>query len=710
MPRDAEPLLDARPWSRTLFIDCDHHHCQDAEQLFTAEGDPRDKGRSKMGVRAVRRAAFVAAGAIALVMTACTPPPDGGGGTSSTTSSTVATGQPTAVASAAPTIGDAPLVVDFESSGSQPGTGTGLTYSWDFGDGSPADAGPSASHTYITPGTYVAKLTMTNSGGTSVSPGITVSVNADPNPKYYVRPAGGTGSGCGPKLTPCSTISEAITNASANGIANIRVAGGSYTAALSVPSGMKVNGGYLQDFSDVSSDQVTTIYGTATAAPVTFNGVTNSAISGVSIQGVARTAGDAVGVVITGGSSGIEVGNNAAPRTLVAGGSGPNATGVLVTGGSFAKVENATVNSGTPTGAGSSAYGVRILGLSVVNVVLSDVTAQPGVAGTSASTVVPGQATSGCGGSNGNNASGPSSPGGGGTGGGCATNGGGTGGTGGKYSGSGSGGSNGAGPSAGAGGSGGCGSLVGCGNGADGGNQGGVGSAGIAGAAGSNAIVANDLFSPTAGTAGTAGAAGSGGGGGGGGKSASASGGGGGGGGAGGNGGAAGAVAGKSGGGSFAVYANNASVNMNSSTATSSAGGAGGAGAPGGRGGNGGNGGNGGSDSCCLAGGGGGGGAGAAGGGGAGAGGGAGGPSIAVLHVGVGSLTNSASAMYRPVAPAASGAGGAAAGSATSGVGGFGNDTGTDGGSAAPGTVGPAGANGPSGQLFRIWDNGTTTS
>ena len=356
-----------------------------------------------MSVRAVRRAGFIAVGAIALVMAACTPPDGGGGGsTTQAPTTTSATGEPTAVASAAPTIGDAPLVVDFESSGSQPGTGTGLTYSWNFGDGSPADAGASASHTYMNPGSYTAKLTMTSSAGTSVSPGIVINVNTDPNPKYYVRPAGGTGSGCGPKLTPCSTIAEAIANASANGIANIRVAGGSYTGALSVPSGMKINGSYLPDFSDVSSDQVTTIYGTATAAPVMFNGVTNSAISGVSIQGVARTSGDAVGVVVTGGSSGIEVGNNAAPRTLVGGGTGPNASGVLVTGGSFAKIENATVNSGTPTGAGSSAYGVRILGLSVVNVVLSEVTAQPGVAGTSASTAVPAQATSGCGGSNGN--------------------------------------------------------------------------------------------------------------------------------------------------------------------------------------------------------------------------------------------------------------------------------------------------------------------
>src|SRR5690606_24953361 len=142
------------------------------------------KGR-QVGDKAVKRLFLFAFAALALVFSACTPPDTGGGG--STTSSTLPpTGEPVAIASAAPTIGDAPLTVDFESSGSSPGTGTGLTYSWDFGDGSPADSGPTASHTYSTPGTYSAKLTMSSSAGTSVSSPITITANVDPNPKYYV--------------------------------------------------------------------------------------------------------------------------------------------------------------------------------------------------------------------------------------------------------------------------------------------------------------------------------------------------------------------------------------------------------------------------------------------------------------------------------------------------------------------------------------------
>jgi len=654
-----------------------------------------------------RRALIPIFGILLLIAAACTPTTGGGTGTTTTTAPS---GLPVAVASASPTVGDAPYTVYFDSTGSSPGTGVGLTYSWDFGDGTPTVNSPSTSHGYATVGTYTAKLTMTNSAGTSISPGITITVNLDPNPKFYATPTGSTGPVCGPLADPCSSISEAQTNALANGIELIRVSGGSYTGTVALASNMEISGGWKQDFSDFGSDEVTTIFGTGTSPAVTISGVTNSKLNGVSAQGVARTSGDATGVLVTGGSSAVAIGSIDSPLTIVGGGAGPNSTGILVTGGSFANIVNTKVNSGSTLGAGRSAYGVRAIGLSVVNVTLSEITAQPGVAGTSAPAGAPGQAASGCGGGNGGNASGPSSPGGGGNGGGCATYGGGNGGTGGNYSGGGQNGSSGSGPAAGGGGGGGCGSLFGCGSGAGGGGSGGAGGAGSAGAAGSNTPAVADLWSPTNGSAGTAGAAGSSAGGGGGGKSASASGGGGGGGAAGGNGGAPGTTPGISGGGSFGVYANSASVNVASTTVTSSAGGVGGAGSAAGRGGNGGNGGNGGGDSCCLAGGGGGGGGGGAGGGGGGAGGGAGGPSIAIFHVGVGSLVVTASAQFRPALPAAGGAGGTFAASATAGLGGFGNDSGGDGQSSGAATTGPAGLTGSAGQLFRIWNNGTTTS
>ena len=72
-------------------------------------------------------------GILLLIAAACTPT---GGGTGTTTT-TADSGPPIAVASASPTIGDAPYTVYFDSTGSIPGTGVGLTYAWDFGDGTP---------------------------------------------------------------------------------------------------------------------------------------------------------------------------------------------------------------------------------------------------------------------------------------------------------------------------------------------------------------------------------------------------------------------------------------------------------------------------------------------------------------------------------------------------------------------------------------------
>ena len=108
-------------------------------------------------------------GALVLVAMACVPPAPPGPTTSTTTTTAAPLGRPTAIAGATPTVGDAPLTVTFDSSGSLPGTGTDLTYSWDFGDGSPADTTPAPSHLYLNPGTFQARLTLTNSLGTSTS-------------------------------------------------------------------------------------------------------------------------------------------------------------------------------------------------------------------------------------------------------------------------------------------------------------------------------------------------------------------------------------------------------------------------------------------------------------------------------------------------------------------------------------------------------------
>ena len=94
---------------------------------------------------------------------------------------------PTAVISATPTSGPAPLTVAFDASGStHPNPGEVLTYDWDLnGDGTFGDAaGAKTSWTYSTRGTYTARVRVTDSHGgfDTASVGVNVS-NNPPVPK-----------------------------------------------------------------------------------------------------------------------------------------------------------------------------------------------------------------------------------------------------------------------------------------------------------------------------------------------------------------------------------------------------------------------------------------------------------------------------------------------------------------------------------------------
>jgi PKD repeat protein len=614
---------------------------------------------------------------------------------------------PTAVLNATPQSGAKPLVVNFSSAGSTDGDGTIASYAWDFGNGGTSTAAnPTA--TYATAGTFTATLTVTDDNGATDVESVTITAVVDDDGDGVSPPtdcndadasikpgapdaldASGTDTNCDgidgvltdtilvagtgadtatcgtAEATPCQTLPYGISRAGSSRHA-VLVTGGltSSTVSLGSVSGFTVRGGYGADFTSRS--------GTTTIN----NGVTSTGSTGLTLADL-----------------------------TINGPGGPQTTGVLLSG-STASLSTVVVDSGTPTGSGSSAYGVRAVSSSSVTITSSTITAKAGIAGAPGGATAPAAPSAGCNGPDGGNAGGPSSPGGGGTQGcGSGTVKGGNGGTGGNYSGSGS--AGGAGGGGAAGGNGGCGSLFGCGTDAGGGAGGGAGSAGGAGSGGTNVLTsAGATFVGINGGAGSGGGVGGGGGGGGGGKSASASGGGGGAGGNGGAGGTAATAAGSYGGGSFGVYAHNSTISLTNTTVTATAGGAGGAGSPGGAGAGGGKGGNGGSDSCCSAGGGGGGGAGAGGGGGGGAGGGAGGPSIAVFHSGTGTYTESSSTLNRAAGAASGGAGGAGGAGGGAGAVGSGNDGSGAGGTAANGATGATGTAGASGVIARSWNNG----
>jgi PKD repeat protein len=101
---------------------------------------------------------------------------------------------PTVTVTATPTTGTAPLNVAFVSNARDPES-QALTYSWNFGDGqSSTQASPS--HIYQAPGTFTARLTVTDSAGLTASATVAINANAPGNrpPTVSVNPSTTSGS------------------------------------------------------------------------------------------------------------------------------------------------------------------------------------------------------------------------------------------------------------------------------------------------------------------------------------------------------------------------------------------------------------------------------------------------------------------------------------------------------------------------------------
>jgi PKD repeat protein len=101
---------------------------------------------------------------------------DGRGGTATdTVAVTIGNRAPSVTLTATPTSGKAPLTVAFTANGSDP-DGDALTYTYDFGDGSKATSGRTATHKYTKVGTFTAKVTVTDTDGASSAAQVTITV------------------------------------------------------------------------------------------------------------------------------------------------------------------------------------------------------------------------------------------------------------------------------------------------------------------------------------------------------------------------------------------------------------------------------------------------------------------------------------------------------------------------------------------------------
>ena len=120
---------------------------------------------------------------------------------------------PTAAVVANPTLGFAPLGVSFNGSGSSdPDPGDSLSYAWDL-DGNGAfdnGTGSQVAYTYTQPGTYTAKLRVTDSKGATGEASVVINVGGNSAPIASIAtPAAGTTWKVGDKIAFSGSASDA---------------------------------------------------------------------------------------------------------------------------------------------------------------------------------------------------------------------------------------------------------------------------------------------------------------------------------------------------------------------------------------------------------------------------------------------------------------------------------------------------------------------
>src|SRR5579862_8416099 len=103
-------------------------------------------------------------------------------------------GSVTAVVAASPVSGPAPLNVGFDGSASQASGTTISSYQWNYGDGA-SGSGQTASHSYTSPGSYTATLTVSDNSGNTSSATTTITVTSGGSQSGGGGTGGGTGGG-----------------------------------------------------------------------------------------------------------------------------------------------------------------------------------------------------------------------------------------------------------------------------------------------------------------------------------------------------------------------------------------------------------------------------------------------------------------------------------------------------------------------------------
>lgn len=115
---------------------------------------------------------------------------------------------PIARAHASKQWGAMPLQVQFSSDGTSDPDGDALTFTWDFGDGSPGGSGLNAMHVYDAPGAYVASLTVSDAGGKEATAHVPIWAGNEPPALEIERVGGGSTYRAGERISLTGRASD----------------------------------------------------------------------------------------------------------------------------------------------------------------------------------------------------------------------------------------------------------------------------------------------------------------------------------------------------------------------------------------------------------------------------------------------------------------------------------------------------------------------
>ncbi|TDU84149.1 PKD repeat protein [Kribbella voronezhensis] len=141
-------------------------------------------GTAKAGPQASSSTSHVYTTAGSYVLSLKVVNSDGLSDTTTTTITTTAPAAPVAKLTVTPTTGTAPLLVAADAGGSTDPQGQALSYSFDFGDGTVVgpQSGMTADHTFQTAGSFVVKVTATDTSGLSSTATATVTASQPAQP------------------------------------------------------------------------------------------------------------------------------------------------------------------------------------------------------------------------------------------------------------------------------------------------------------------------------------------------------------------------------------------------------------------------------------------------------------------------------------------------------------------------------------------------